>query len=171
MASFTRAELNRLLHLVSEINYCVGTEDAILNHYYSEDGRDERYLMEEYAGVNDGRSYPEYTLDAIQEELDKHGLVGVRMENGTGGAMDQTFNHHFILYRADGQVYRIESYVFLYCSRILETPTWREDLYRLLTAPPGPQRLSLWNSLFSARETSDQPLPLDVVLDRRREVD
>lgn len=105
-----------------------------------------------------------YVIDEIKAQLDQNGLVGVSIENGFGGSGDQTFDHSFVLYRADGNVYRIESYVDLYCTRVVPDTNWMENVYRLLTVQPGLERLDIWNQVFSAQETQDTALSLDVVI-------
>lgn len=168
---FNLIDLQNILDLARNIKHCRDTMDAILDHYYGgfyEGSRDVQIMKEYHEDYAPNLAYSEYILDQINRELDKNGFVGVRLENGSGGVRDQTFDHSFILIKAEGMIFRIESYVDLYCSRIVQFPTYKEDLIRLIDSPPGPLRISLWNNLFSSFETQDTDItPLDMELHTR----
>ncbi len=172
--------------LTKHVKHCYTTmEDIIFTYYagkYSED-----YLVEDFTSLfPDPRSgetnrlypntrenlpsgYPEYVIARIQEELNDSAVVGLRLENGTGQENDQTFDHSFVLIQEDGNVTRLESYVDLYCTRIVASPHWQDELRNLLQVKPGKRRLALWNKLFDADEKQDTPYPsLDVTLYGKR---
>lgn len=160
--------------LTKHIKHCYTTmEDIIFTYYagkYSED-----YLVEDFTGIypntreNLPPGYPEYVIARIKQELNDSAVVGLRLENGTGQENDQTFDHSFVLIQEDGNVTRLESYVDLYCTRIVKAPHWQDDIRNLLQVKSGRQRLVLWNSLFDADEKQDTKYPsLDVTLFGRK---
>jgi uncharacterized protein YllA (UPF0747 family) len=69
-------------------------------------------------------------------------------------------------------IYRIESYGSLgnpnkedkinYCTRMIENPTYKQDLAKLMNYEPGPDRISYWNQLFSCDETCDTDFAMDM---------
>lgn len=161
LTTFSISDLILIMDHVKNINDC-GTTTTAIEKYLSGSPFDVRIMVEEYEDYHsDNQSYWEYILDVIETELNNWGLVTVDIGNSDGGGL-KTFDHLFILMRVDGRVVRIESYMKLYCSRVVEADTWRNDLHSLMIATPGPDRINIWNILFSARETRDTPFPLDV---------
>lgn len=164
MASFTSNDLLKVYEYTKNIKRCYETEESILQYYYGTNIVS-RIIKEEYEDyVDEGGelTYSEFCIQQINSVLDEKGLCGISIENGSGGMGDQTFDHSFILYRADNKIYRIESYVFLYCTRLVPFPTYQQELGLLLEVSPGKKRLDIWNSLFSAAEYEDTLNPLDV---------
>lgn len=160
--------------LTKHIKHCYTTmEDIVFTYFagkYSED-----YLVEDFTNVypntreNLPSGYSDYVIARIQEELNTSSLIGIRLENGTGQENDQTFDHSFVLIKDDNNVTRLESYVDLYCTRLVTSPHWQGDIQNLLQVKPGKQRLALWNKLFDANEKRDTQYPsLDVTLFGKR---
>ena len=165
MASY---DLDEIIALTQNTKRCYETSRAILSHYFKcgvsfvlprDDWED---LCDEEQ--SEKKTYSQYVVEKIEQELNRTGLVGVELENGTG-CDDKTFDHHYVLIRKDDDVYRVESYVDCYTTRIVKNPTYAEDLINLLSAKAGQERINLWNSIFSSQEAEDTTEPsLDVVL-------
>jgi hypothetical protein len=112
----------------------------------------------------DEPSHPEPVITAIEEQLAFGSVCMVWLTNGTGNS-DETFEHHFTLFQIEQQIFRVEGYAKLYCARLVEWPTWKQDFLRLLTINPGVERVAYWNGLFSAKETKDTQSPtLEVII-------
>lgn len=111
--------------------------------------------------------YSEYVVNTINNELIIAGFCLVQLANSSGE--DKTLIHIFALFWLNGDIYRLESYgktvydlnsrqtqyISLYCSRIVEWPTYKEDLIKLIDHEPGDAGVSYWNGLFSSNKILD----------------
>jgi hypothetical protein len=154
--------LHNFINITSDVKRCHETMYEVLK--ICNNNIEIRIIKEEYEDNNKNKSYARYVLDSINYELDEYSICGVCLENGNGGVSDQTFNHCFVLYKIGTKIYRIESYVDIYSVRMMETPSYEQDLYKLITCNFGGKRLDLWNNLFGSNEKIDTDLPLDVEL-------
>lgn len=121
-------------------------------------------LFKDYTEIGRSRGYPEFVVDRIDEELEFSGFCSIVLIPNP--LDDHDFNHAFALCMVeDDRVFRVESYVDTYCSRLVEWPTYRGDLQRLLGMWPGVGRINYWNGLFSSYEERDvDHYPMDVEL-------
>jgi len=147
-----------IFNIVKDIKHCY---DTVLEYYYGKN-RLVRIMREDYEDYGENKGYTKYVVDEVVTELNCNGMIGIMIENGSGGMNDQTFDHSFILHKLNGKVFRIESYVDIYCTRIIEDSSYRENLTLLLNSTPGKERLSIWNNIFSSHENRDTNEPLDV---------
>ena len=161
-----REELDMILNEIKETASCGEAAEVIHYYYYGNKFVGENLDME-YSNIIDGRTYPDYVIDRISNELNTWGFIIIFISNESGpDGDDVTFDHLFTLFRSEGKIYRIESYYGQYCGRIVELNDWKNDLYSLLIAEPGSQRLAKWNGLFSATEHTDTPFYLKVYFEQ-----
>ena len=136
------------------------------------------FLIEEYETSGSLSSYLEYTINKIDEFLQKYGYITMAIRNSSGD--DATLAHVFALFLIAGDCYRMESYgkttlvitrkkvietcSSLYKTRIVEWNTYDTDIIKLFKMPSGPDRLSYWNGLFSSNEQHDIEGDLDITL-------
>lgn len=165
------------MSIVKDYRQCGKTADAIMQYKFGTHIR-YRYLNGEYFGGDIDEeyhrtyfgdlSYIDYVISQVNTQLYTYGICSVHISNDWNineETMDSTFDHVFILYRHQNNVYRIESYVNAYCSRMLVDNNYESEIQSLLTTPPGVTRINLWNTLFSAHETVDtEQYPLEIVL-------
>lgn len=147
----------QLLNLTANIKKCGDTVDIILKHLF-QNHIDNRDLEEEYNYDYDGNlSYPDYVITEIQKELHKNKIVAVNISNSSAviGDEPRTYDHTFLLYSFDHNVYRIESYFDQYCTRMLMNNDYSQELYALLSLNAGKERLTYWNRLFNVHESHD----------------
>jgi hypothetical protein len=151
------------------IGYCDLTANFVYEYIYKSeiDIENVRVLKEEWEDLQDETHYSDYVVGEIIKELSNNYFCLVQLSNSSGE--DKTFIHIFSLFLIDGDVYRLESYgkkfynfdsreieyISLYCSRIVEWPTYIDDLTKIINHRPGKERLSYWNGLFSANEEND----------------
>lgn len=150
--------------LTKNIRHCADTVDFIMKYFNPNFTREDNSVIvtEKYEDENYGGNYEDYVIELISKQLDKRGVVGVHLANDENN--DDKIDHNFILYKYQNNVYRIESYVYLYCARVVENNDYGIMLKRLLDVPPGEERLSLWNKIFNATEIRDTDNTLDVIL-------
>ena len=147
----------QLLSLTKNIKKCGDTVDLILKHLFG-DNIDHRDLEEEYNyDYNGDYSYRDYVITEIQQELHKNKIVAVNISNSGAviGDEPRTYDHIFLLYSFDYNIYRIESYLGQYCSRMMLDNDYFQELYHLLSLNPGKERLVYWNGLFNVHELYD----------------
>ena len=172
-------ELFDLRNELKDIGACDETNDAIFNKLYGDTEKTEIFLIEEYDDSSQDRSYSRFVIDVVGDRLLQDGVVFILLRNSSGD--DRTLVHEFTIFKIDNDYYRIESYGItryvpiqgdkmrqefnsLYCTRIVEWPTFRTDLSNLIEIEPGNIRLAYWNGLFSANETVDNDEQIDVTL-------
>lgn len=157
--------LINLHNLTKDIKVCHETMDEVLNYLLGKNNTDIKVMKEDWQDYGEDKDYVTYSLDIIVEELQRNGAVGIRLENGSGSMNDQTFDHSFVLVVIDNNIYRIESYVGYYCTRIVLYNNYYKELFSLITSKPGKERIKLWNNIFnvSMKEDTDEPI-LDIEL-------
>lgn len=106
--------------------------------------------------LNDDDNHIQRCMDII-DNLETHIFMGLSDSSGNDRLMD----HYFVLYKEDGNVYRIEAYVDTYKTRIVEWNSYKEDIYSLLTCM---DRVGLWNSIFDSNEQYTTEFEIDVVI-------
>jgi hypothetical protein len=161
-----------------DVEYCDVLVDKIYNMLYPKRTMEEYPLIEEYDEEFD--NYTHYVINKINEELIVNGLAFIELANSSGE--DKTIIHRFILFNTISGVIRLDSYgkqyiyefvsnkvirkpgYALYKGRIVEWPSWKDDISMLLTMEPGDCRLCYWNGIFSAKEDTDTDEKIDVVL-------
>lgn len=169
-------DLDFLLTLAQGSSRCGTTVDRIVEHIYGSKGWEGRDLMLEYFGDEENDfpklyfghlSYAEYVIDNIQQALNKHFLCSISLDNSWAYGPEglPTFDHTFLLYQKQNEIYRIESYINEYCPRWTNDPFFLDKLYCLIISKPGVQRLKQWNNLFNVSVTEDtEEYPLSVYL-------
>ena len=111
--------LSDLHDLTKDIKVCHQTMDEVLHYLFGEKNTEMKVMKEDWQDAGEKETCVEYSLDVIEKELQRNGAIGVRLENGSGSMNDQTFDHCFVLVMVDDDVYRVESYVDYYCTRIV----------------------------------------------------
>lgn len=165
------------------VEYCNVLVNEVYKIIHPTETQNEYILSEEYepyAGQNSNKPYYKYVIDKIYDDLENYGVAFVILSNSSGE--DKTFIHLFVLFNTMDGIVRFESYgqselyeiengrvvvkpgYVLYCARIVEWPTFEQDMESLLTINPGVERVNYWNGIFSAHETIDTSFPMDVVL-------
>ena len=135
-------EPSQLLILTQNIKKCGDIVNTILNHVFH-DNIDNRYLEEEYYYDYKGKlSYPNYVVTEIDQTLRKNKIVAVNISNSSVVIGDETYDHVFLLYFYEHNIYRIESYFGEYCTRMIMNKDYKQELYNILSLNPGKQRLS-----------------------------
>jgi hypothetical protein len=162
-----------------DIEYCNILVNEVYKLFYPDRIIEEVPLIEEYDDKFNN-DYIHYVIRKINQELTTNGISFIELANSSGE--DKTIIHQFILFNTISGVIRLESYgkdttyylldgiakrepgYVLYKSRIIEWPTWKQDLSMLLSLEPGNCRLCYWNGLFSSKEDNDTNEHIDVVL-------
>lgn len=97
-------------------------------------------------------------LDNISNSMDPR-VAGCCFVYLADSATDPAKVHYFTLFNLAEGIFRLEAYTEpegrLYGPRLVEWPTYLEDLDTLAQLEPSSQRIAYWNGLFSARETED----------------
>lgn len=96
-------------------------------------------------------------------DCSRHPLY-VQFSNSSGE--DNTFNHSFVMFSENGKVYRAECYVMWVSPRVLEWPTYEDDISKLLSLEPGKDRISHWNYIFDSYENSDTEFQIDIIVNQ-----
>ena len=98
-------------------------------------------------GMEEDFSEEEYDIDLIIEIISDNlanvGMCGIVLFVGQS-------DHIFFLMRIDGQVYRVESYMFEYQARIVEFSDWEVSIRGLLIDRDESE--CLWNKTFGVSE-------------------
>lgn len=152
--------------------YCNVLSSEIFSLIYPGETKHEHLLTE----------YDEAPLLVLEQELKKSGVAFVELANSSG--QEKTFIHEFVLFVTEEGVYRVESYgldevlkwneetrkvdvlpgYVLYKGKITLWNDWRQNLQQLTRCKSGPDRLRVWNDIFSAQETQDQNEAMEMVL-------
>jgi len=168
-------QLLELRSKVREIGYCDELVENVFEKIHGAE-QDPIPLTEEYEDSDQEQSLTEYIIEEIEYDLKQYSVCFIRLTNSTG--QDKTFIHEFCLFHVEDDIVRLDSYgqssvieerrklpgYVLYCARLTEWPTWKDDLKSLFTMEGGKVRLAHWNGLFSARETLDTNYEIDVEL-------
>lgn len=173
-------ELYSLRDKIRNIGFCDLTAEQIYREIYNEeiDWSNTKILFEDWEDQNvKNIPYDEYVIEEISKELENLGFCIIQISNSNGE--DKTLIHIFSLFLVGDDIYRIESYgkttyneftnkiekYSLYCSKIVEWPTYKKDLRRLITIVSGPERIAYWNGLFSSDEVvdTDQQIEFEII--------
>jgi hypothetical protein len=105
--------------------------------------------------------YYQYVLNEIEKEIEKNSIVAVGITNEDINYGIGTFSHIFTMVKEKEKIFRLESYINIYNKRMIEFNNWREELSNLMQSK---NRIDVWNSIFSAKETKDTGYILDFCL-------
>lgn len=107
---------------------------------------DQYNLINEYEKLKKSDiSLQRFIVTRIEEEL-KYSSWCIVMIN------EDNFSHAFVLILVNDRIFRIEAYIHRYCTRLVEWPTYKEDLIKLCSLGINKELLYYWNGLFSADE-------------------
>jgi len=140
---------------------CSSTASIILKYILSKD----KIKLIKYVSSN---------VEDIHNELENNNFCYVYLENGDISIMNDVneinniFAHVFILYKYQGDVYRLESYIETYSFRITKWDNYKEDIQKLLIIEPGPERLKYWNNLFDCNELIDTTQKMYMEIKRKK---
>jgi hypothetical protein len=102
--------------------------------------------------------------DPIDNIVNSLNTAGYCMVGVADAEHDPEKVHHFTLFNVSQRIYRLETYADdggrLYAPRIVEWPTYREDLKLLVHLQDTAHRVGFWNGLFSSKETEDSAEPM-----------
>jgi hypothetical protein len=128
-----------------DIEYCNVLSETVYREIYPEKQKMELVLREEWEERALTVSYAEYAIDILDYQLNKE-HIAFELANSSGS--DRTFMHEFVLFNTNNGAVRLDSYgqdeilrydellgrtqrppgYVLYCARIVEWPTWKNDL-------------------------------------------
>lgn len=162
MAKYTTTQVFTLLEKLSEEDVCTQTTDRLWIEFFGKADQEtgKYWLIKDYQLLNRVMSYPRFVASRIREELNLGGICSIHLGLG------EKIGHSFTLIKTvDNKVFRIESYIDIYCTRIVQWPTYFNDIISLLEMTPGVARLNYWNGLFSSMEKEgDDEYPIIVTL-------
>jgi hypothetical protein len=173
---FTLQQISHLSEMTKDSGYCDQTYEKIYYFLHGKELGEDLLLLEEWedwSGAKDnGLSYGDYCTQIISQQLEQFGHCFITIANSSGE--DKTFIHLFVLFATESSVYRIDSYgsfgnpnkedQIIYKTKITEFLSYKQDLAKLMNHQPGSDRISYWNSLFSANETCDTSFEMDMII-------